>query len=448
MIASIGNCTPSYDLDGDVQNDCMHSYAWDANGRPVTADGVGLTYDALGRMVEQNRSGAYTEIVYSPTGAKLALMNGTTLVKGFVPLTGGAMAVYNSTGLAYYRHADWLRSSRFASTPSRTMYSDTAYAPFGEAYAQAGTTDLSFTGMNQDTVANLYDFPAREYGIQGRWPSPDPAGVSSMHLADPQTLNRYAYVRNSPLRIVDPVGLDGLDYYDCEMNPCSDEPTPNEMIADYMTQNCLDGSCENGALVFNADDPSQIQAEDPTSLVDTPGATPEPISLGGGLDAASGIGSIADASVGYPGGVGIDGIDQSMPPEAFAVFGQLNQMDIGANTAKLYALSVVAGAGAAVGTAVTSVAWPAITSAASATWGAMVGGAAVGTELLREAIYNPKVWDEAKDFVMAFVPDGSPPEPTWGGMIGFVIDSWPEIRDLGSEIYEGAQAVGFGNVFF
>jgi hypothetical protein len=32
------------------------------------------------------------------------------------------------------------------------------------------------TGMNQGTGANVYDFSAREYGIQGRWPSPDPTG--------------------------------------------------------------------------------------------------------------------------------------------------------------------------------------------------------------------------------------------------------------------------------
>ncbi|MGC1130198.1 MAG: hypothetical protein WA875_11610, partial [Candidatus Acidiferrales bacterium] len=91
------------------------------------------------------------------------------------------------TDLAYYRHSDWLGSSRFASTPSRTLYYDGAYGPFGELYAQTGTTDVSFTGMNQDRVANLYDFPAREYGTQGRWPSPDPSGLSSVHLRDPQT---------------------------------------------------------------------------------------------------------------------------------------------------------------------------------------------------------------------------------------------------------------------
>ncbi len=206
-MTQIGSSTPTYDLNGNVTNDFLHTYAWDANGRPVTADGVGLTYDALGRMVEQNRSGVYTEIVYGPGGGKLALMSGQTLQKAFVALAGGSSAVYNSSGLAYYRHSDWLGSSRFASTPSRTIYSDGAYAPFGEPYAQSGTTDLSFTGMNQDTVTNLYDFPAREYGIQGRWPSPDPAGLGAASLANPQSLNRYAYAANSPASLTDPTGL-------------------------------------------------------------------------------------------------------------------------------------------------------------------------------------------------------------------------------------------------
>ena len=172
-------------------------------------------------MVEQNRSGSYTQIVYSPDGAKLGLMSGSTLQKGLVALTGGSLAVYNSSGLAYYRHADWLGSSRFGSTPSRAMYSDGSYGPFGEPYAQAGTSDSSFTGMNQDTVSNLYDFPAREYGTQGRWPSPDPAGISSMDASDPQTLNRYAYVRNSPLTMTDPTGEDGCPFTEIPGGICS-----------------------------------------------------------------------------------------------------------------------------------------------------------------------------------------------------------------------------------
>ena len=71
---------------------------------------MALTFDALDRMVEQNRSGSYTQIVYGPLGNKLALMNGQTLSKAFVPLSGGATAVYNACGLAYYRNAGHLIS--------------------------------------------------------------------------------------------------------------------------------------------------------------------------------------------------------------------------------------------------------------------------------------------------------------------------------------------------
>jgi RHS repeat-associated protein len=93
------------------------------------------------------------------------------------------------------------------------MFSSTAIAPFGEAYAQAGTTDLNFTGQNQDTVGGVYDFPSRELGaVSGRWPSPDPAGLAAVNPANPQSWNRYAYVQNDPLRLTDPRGLDCIYY--------------------------------------------------------------------------------------------------------------------------------------------------------------------------------------------------------------------------------------------
>jgi RHS repeat-associated protein len=158
-------------------------------------------------MVEQNRSGSYTQVVYAPSGFKLALMSGQTLKKSFVPLPSGAQAVYNSSGLAYYRHPDWLGSSRLASTPSRTIYADVAYAPFGESYNSSGNVDLSFTGQNQDTISGLYDFPQREYSpVQGRWISPDPLGIGAVKITNPQTWNRYAYVHNNPLGMIDPNG--------------------------------------------------------------------------------------------------------------------------------------------------------------------------------------------------------------------------------------------------
>jgi RHS repeat-associated protein len=117
-------------------------------------------------------------------------------------------AVYNSSGLQYYRHADWLGSSRFATKPDGTVYFDGAYAPFGENYVETGTTDRSFTGQTQDTMVGLYDFLFRQYASsEGRWLVPDPAGLAAVDITNPQTWNKYAYVGNNPLNSIDPLGL-------------------------------------------------------------------------------------------------------------------------------------------------------------------------------------------------------------------------------------------------
>jgi RHS repeat-associated protein len=142
----------------------------------------------------------------------MALMSGQTVTKVFAPLSAGATAVYTSSGLSYYRHPDWLGSSRVASTTSRTLYYDGAYAPFGENYAETGTADRNFTGQNQDltpaSTGDLYDFLYREYHkIQGRWISPDPAGANAADPTNPQSWNRYSYVSNNPLSSTDPLGL-------------------------------------------------------------------------------------------------------------------------------------------------------------------------------------------------------------------------------------------------
>jgi len=209
MTSLPGSFTPTYDANGNVLNDSNHTYAWDADNNSVTVDALGLTFDALDRMVEQNRSGTYTQIVYAPTGAKLALMNAQSLVKAFVPLPGQATAVYTSAGLDHYRHSDWLGSARLTSSPSRAFVSSLAYAPFGETYAQSGATDFSFTGQNQDTSSGDYDFLFREYSTQGRWVSPDPAALAAVDPASPQSWNRYSYVLNDPLDFLDPLGLCG-----------------------------------------------------------------------------------------------------------------------------------------------------------------------------------------------------------------------------------------------
>jgi RHS repeat-associated protein len=240
MTSLPGNFTPTYDANGNVTNDSNHTYSWDSDGNSVTIDSVGLTFDAIDRMVEKNSSSTYTEIVYGPSGSKLALMSGTggqTLQKAFIALPGQATAVYTSSGLDHYRHSDWLGSARLTSSPSQAFDSSTAYAPFGESYAQyvaSGTSDLSFTGQNQDTVSGDYDFLDREYSTEGRWPSPDPAGIAASDLSDPQSWNRYVYVRNRPLSSVDPYGM-----Y-CQWDDGTSDSDPFEGVGNANVQQCME----------------------------------------------------------------------------------------------------------------------------------------------------------------------------------------------------------------
>ena len=213
---------PTYDGNGNQKTAMPATLTWNALNQPVSiiagTTTSSATYDALGRMVEKGvgtTGTVYTQFVYNPDGTNLAVYSGG-LTKGTISLPGGSTAIYNSTGLSYIRHKDWLGSSRLATTWAHAVYSKEAYAPFGETYNEAGTADRSFTGQDQNVVTGslgngVYDFLFRKYDPSaGRWLSPDPAGWGAVNTTAPQSLNRYAYVMNDPMNAVD---LDGLSCY-------------------------------------------------------------------------------------------------------------------------------------------------------------------------------------------------------------------------------------------
>jgi RHS repeat-associated protein len=221
--------TASYDTNGNMLTNSWASFSWNATGQPSVVNGIDATYDALGRLAELQAGSTYTEFIYRPSGDKLAVMNGSTLLKSVITLPGGATAVYNASGLDFVRHKDWLGSARLDTTWAHAVYSKEAYAPFGETYNEAGTADRSFTGQDQDTTQGIYDYYFRRYdSVAGRWLSPDPAGWGSVSLAYPQSLDAYAYVQNQPSNATDPEGLscimingvtdDNGDGYGCMIN--------------------------------------------------------------------------------------------------------------------------------------------------------------------------------------------------------------------------------------
>lgn len=82
------------------------------------------------------------------------------------------------------------------------------YYPFGALRLDHTTTayrnPYKFTGKELDGDSGLYYYSARYYNAEiGRFISQDPWEGD---LKDPQSLNRYSYVRNNPLRYIDPTG--------------------------------------------------------------------------------------------------------------------------------------------------------------------------------------------------------------------------------------------------
>src|SRR5262249_36051415 len=70
----------------------------------------------------------------------------------------------------------------------------------------AGSTGFKFTGQQEDGATGLVYLRARLYDpATGRFLSMDPFRGDP---SDPASLNRYAYVRNNPIGLVDPDGLE------------------------------------------------------------------------------------------------------------------------------------------------------------------------------------------------------------------------------------------------
>ncbi len=146
---------------------------------------------------------------------------------------------------------DCAREPRLSSTPSRTLDSSAGYTPFGQLYDKTGS-DYSFTGDTSFLASGIYDFPLRRLSAsQGRWISPDPAGVSAVDPTNPQSWNRYAYALSNPLALIDPLGLmgngcvEGANVSGCPPPPPSPE-NPWATLCDFPS-GCYSGPGGGGA---------------------------------------------------------------------------------------------------------------------------------------------------------------------------------------------------------
>jgi RHS repeat-associated protein len=171
------------------------------NERLVAEEGGSRTYyagEGGTTIAEFTESGAST----TPAWSKNYIYLDGRLLSTLVPNGSGGESVE-------YHHPDRL-GTRLVTNPATGTSFEQVTLPFGTALTaeSTGATNRRFTSYNRSGTTGLDYAVNRHYDPQqGRFTQVDPIGMQSTSLANPQTLNLYAYCTNDPVNRTDPNGL-------------------------------------------------------------------------------------------------------------------------------------------------------------------------------------------------------------------------------------------------
>ena len=206
-------------------------YSYDQNGnqtsRRVGGTTYTLIYDAENRLVQvklgrtiqatytYNGDGNRVKTVVGSTttafvGNILEWTGSTTMMKKYYYAGGQRVAMRQGSSTLYYLLTDHLGSTSITATSGGGFYTELRYYPWGGTRYASGTTPTSFryTGQREAEVG-LYYYGARFYDpALGRFVQADSI---IPHPGIPSSFDRYAYVRNNPIRRIDPSG-----HLDCD----------------------------------------------------------------------------------------------------------------------------------------------------------------------------------------------------------------------------------------
>jgi RHS repeat-associated protein len=240
----------NYDNNGNLTSGAGRTVAWTSDNmvQSITAGAKQLTYHyspAHERIKETylvNGALQRTTVYLNPSAGSGLFFEDESGVAGskkkhYVSAGGSTVAVIVCTATpctsttntaTQYWHEDHLGSVSAATDLSGAVVERMGYEPFGKRRNSNGVTDLNgtltasstdrgFTEQEHIDEVGLINFNGRIYdpGL-GRFMSADP---TIPHPDSAQSFNRYSYVRNNPLRQVDPSGFGDFDFggsnFDC-----------------------------------------------------------------------------------------------------------------------------------------------------------------------------------------------------------------------------------------
>jgi RHS repeat-associated protein len=223
-----------YDLNGNLVEDNLHTYDWDAENRLVAifyknSPGAftSFKYDGFGRRISISESTFSTSPSQISTTTLQYVWCGEVLCEEAQPPTtspaltarryfteGEVRPQFPLTRRFYYGtdHLGSIRNVMDATTGQNLQAYD--YDPYGRDITTqleypAYSTDFRYAGMFYHQPSGLYLTHYRAYDPRyGRWLSRDPYGEFIVDLADEGRfeVNLYPYVLDNPLKYTDPTG--------------------------------------------------------------------------------------------------------------------------------------------------------------------------------------------------------------------------------------------------
>jgi RHS repeat-associated protein len=211
----------SYDSAGNMTHDATSglNYSYDQENRITGAAGYAYTYDGDGNRVKKSNGSTGTLYWYMSPGIVAESDLSGNLTSEYVFFDGERVARkdFPSNTVSYY-FSDHLKTTDIVTDAQGNIKNESDLYPWGGElqFSNNDSNHYKFTGKERDSETGLDYFGARYYsnGL-GRFITPDWAAkataVPYAAFGDPQSLNLYSYVRNSPIVRVDADGhADGM----------------------------------------------------------------------------------------------------------------------------------------------------------------------------------------------------------------------------------------------
>jgi RHS repeat-associated protein len=221
----ITNSGYTYDAAGNLTGDGVNTYTYDGANRQTKYNVTVATYSYFGplrikKVVPGTPTTTTTVYIYSGTQPIAEYTNGTLTAENIY--SGSRLLAVVAPGSTTYYHFDHL-STRAETDATGTPVRSSGTLPFGDTwYVTGNSTKWKFTTYERDIeTGTTVDYAQYRFyhSTQGRYLGPDWLGGS---LANPQSLNRYAYVGSDPINRTDPAGLGWGNYALCMLTDKGD----------------------------------------------------------------------------------------------------------------------------------------------------------------------------------------------------------------------------------